>query len=445
MRKLGRPIRRHLQDDDNAALVARVWQRLDDRRPRAHRLRWAAAGALVLVVAVGAVFGVYDRHRQGIAGPLTLRSDAPLGLLAAPATESARLPMSDGSELLLSPGTTLKTLQNGNGVIELALKRGRAELEVRPGGPRRWIIDSDLLSVEVVGTHFSVARDERGAEVAVSRGVVLVRGERVPEHVQKLTAGQSLRVDAAPPAPESAASSAAEGPRAPTTPQLAAAPAAPPAGATSPSLAAAPPSAATPPLVAVPLPSVAATPPPVAVSPPSVAAAPPPVAVSPPSVAAAPPSVAAVPRSVAGPPPSVAVAPPSIERPLRAAAPRHLPSSPSATVLRRTPPAPSAAELLEQVDAARRAGKLDQAIAMLQHLAYERDPSPAAAIAAFTLGRVLLDEPADPARASRAFERALRLGLPAGLSADASSLCRESLARLNGAHAPAEIPHDRCR
>lgn len=103
-----------------------------------------------------------------------------------------------------------------------------------------------------------------------------------------------------------------------------------------------------------------------------------------------------------------------------------------------TPPA-STTELLDEVDALRRAGRRDQATAMLQRLAY--DGSPTAAIAAFTLGRVLLDAPADPARATRAFERALHLGLPAGLSADAVALCRDALART----LHTDVPPDRCR
>jgi hypothetical protein len=82
---------------------------------------------------------------------------------------------------------------------------------------------------------------------------------------------------------------------------------------------------------------------------------------------------------------------------------------------------------------------------MLQRLAYDSDSSSAAAIAAFTLGRVLLDEPANPAHATRAFERALHLGLPAGLGADAISLCRHSWLRASGARSAAEVPHDRCR
>ena len=101
----------------------------------------------------------------------------------------------------------------------------------------------------------------------------------------------------------------------------------------------------------------------------------------------------------------------------------------------------STTQLLEEVDALRRAGRRDQATTMLQRLAYDDAGSPSAAIAAFTLGRVLLDEPADPARATRAFERALHLGLPAGLSADAVALCRDALTRAGHA----EVPHDRCR
>jgi transmembrane sensor len=379
MRKVERPIRQHLQTDEEAALVARVWQRLDDRRPGQQRRRWIWASALLLLVFSGALYGLNERRRVALGRqPLTLRSDTPLGLIEAPANAPAQLQMSDGSEILLSAGGRMKTLQNGDGVLELALQQGRAELEVRPGGPRHWVIDADLVSVEVVGTHFSVARDAQGVGVSVERGVVLVRGERVPDRVQKLTAGQSLRVDSVP----------------------------------SPS----PPSQ------------------PIAVAGSGVKFAP-----TPPAVKA---DVPAIKADV----PAVKADVPAVERP----APRHVgsaavaPVSASKTNATSLPHHPSTAQLLDQVDAARRAGQLDQAIAMLRKLAYD-DSSPTAAIAAFTLGRVLLDERAAPAQATLAFERALHIGLPAGLSADALSLCRQSLSRSGNAEHPADLSHDRCQ
>ena len=69
---------------------------------------------------------------------------------------------------------------------------------MRPGGPRRWSIECGIATVEVVGTRFTVERTAGGAHVAVERGVVLVRGERVRDRVQRLVAGESLDVGEAP-------------------------------------------------------------------------------------------------------------------------------------------------------------------------------------------------------------------------------------------------------
>jgi transmembrane sensor len=62
--------------------------------------------------------------------------------------------------------------------------------------------------------------------------------------------------------------------------------------------------------------------------------------------------------------------------------------------------------------------------------ALRADPrSPAAGLAAFTLGRLALDRLGDPARAARAFERVIELGSPHGLLEDAYARRAEALIR----------------
>lgn len=107
-------------------------------------------------------------------------------------------------------------------------------------------------------------------------------------------------------------------------------------------------------------------------------------------------------------------------------------------------PRDNAVELLLAADVARLSHHPAKAVSPLQTVLDRYPSDPRAPLAAFTLGRVLLDAPADPARATRAFERALHLGLPAGLSADAIALCREALAHA-GQSATSDLPHDRCR
>jgi len=72
---------------------------------------------------------------------------------------------------------------------------GRALFDVQPGGPRKWSIEAGLATVEVVGTRFTVTREAVRVTVEVERGTVLARGERVPERVKRLVAGERLDVE----------------------------------------------------------------------------------------------------------------------------------------------------------------------------------------------------------------------------------------------------------
>jgi transmembrane sensor len=77
----------------------------------------------------------------------------------------------------------------------LFLQSGRALFDVQHGGPRRWSIEAGLATVEVTGTRFTVQRSTTSVVVEVERGVVLVRGERVTDRVQRLGAGERLQID----------------------------------------------------------------------------------------------------------------------------------------------------------------------------------------------------------------------------------------------------------
>jgi hypothetical protein len=80
--------------------------------------------------------------------------------------------------------------------------------------------------------------------------------------------------------------------------------------------------------------------------------------------------------------------------------------------------ATSIEELLELADIARLSGHPQDAVAPLKRALDAFRSSRQAALAAFTLGRVLLDQLNSPPPAAEAFERALVLGLPRGLRAD---------------------------
>jgi len=196
MSKLRAPLRLTLDDLPSEEEIQRIWQRVQKRRARRRARRelrpavwvgaaFAAACAALLVLA-------WVRPSPN-AGPLTTAGQA-LAQVVGDATNAGVLELSDGSRIVVDPGARLEVLENSSRTFGVALRTGRAAFDVRPGGPRRWTIEAGLATVEVVGTRFTVARAPGFVDVSVERGVVVVRGERVPDRVRKLVAGERLVV-----------------------------------------------------------------------------------------------------------------------------------------------------------------------------------------------------------------------------------------------------------
>ncbi len=206
------PICRVLEDPVDERRVARMWRRIEARRSGRPRrldlgvLGWAAAGALLALcalVVVGRFSASPGSGPPAIAsvtrGPLLLKDGKPLTLTEVPPGGTAQtLALSDGSEVVLEPATVLDPLVAADREVVLLLPRGRATFHVEPGGPRRWLIEAGLATVEVVGTRFTVTRNEGSVKVEVEHGIVLVRGPTVPNGVARLEATQSIVVTAAP-------------------------------------------------------------------------------------------------------------------------------------------------------------------------------------------------------------------------------------------------------
>jgi transmembrane sensor len=201
------PLRDALRDPIGPEDARRMWSAIDGQwRPRqasrlSLRLALAAAamlGALALLwvllipgrttVAPGASVAV------AAAGPLALENGEALGKFAAPADNGATVRFNEGSHIELDAKAELDPLINAADAVTWLLSRGRITVDVKPGGPRRWSIECGVATVEVVGTRFTVDRDPAGVMIRVEHGVVLVRGERVPQRVQRLTAGDQLVV-----------------------------------------------------------------------------------------------------------------------------------------------------------------------------------------------------------------------------------------------------------
>lgn len=195
---LRQPIKDGLERKLDDARLAAVWRRVRQaRRGRSSQRAWRLAFVALPLAAVAVV--LWLRLPRTVA-PLKL---ADATSLAAPdaitTTEAPRtVDFDDGSRITLSPGGLLQTVANQGRVFGTKLVRGRAEFRVRPGGPRRWIVQAGRVTVEVVGTHFVVDRGPRVVSVAVHRGEVLVRGAAVDGGAKSLHVGESLAVPDVP-------------------------------------------------------------------------------------------------------------------------------------------------------------------------------------------------------------------------------------------------------
>src|SRR5690606_30409094 len=162
-----------------------------------------------------------------------------------------RVVLSDGSAIELAEQSSLEVLSNDRESFVTVLRQGRGTFDVKPGGSRRWRIEAGPVEVEVVGTRFTVERSADQVFVHVERGAVLVRGNTVPDRVQRLNAGAGLVVgrepkEPVPPvpakttAPDASASSETP-PQEPSPEDAPAHDASPTAAPASPSLSAPPP------------------------------------------------------------------------------------------------------------------------------------------------------------------------------------------------------------
>ncbi|HEY5281287.1 MAG TPA: FecR family protein [Polyangia bacterium] len=196
------PLKDHLVDPVDDAAIHRIGERIDERlrRPRPRRL---LPLALVGATAVAAVtVAAWRIHRD--AGPLRFADGRELVAMDA-VTTAGEFALSDGSRIRLSPGAHFEPLESSGTTFSAIVTQGRADFEVRPGGPRHWVIECGLATVEVIGTSFSCDRETGRLRLVVRHGAVLVRGERVPNRARRLLAGESLELaeDARRPAPSS--------------------------------------------------------------------------------------------------------------------------------------------------------------------------------------------------------------------------------------------------
>jgi len=185
------PLSQHLSDDLDEGQIKQMWQRID-HAPVGGRRSWFWAPAAVLAVLLLSV-AFFRAERRAEPRQLALSSGSAPTVLSAGAAPSASR-FDDGSQVSLASGTRLEVLRNDARSFVTALRRGGVTFDVKPGGPRHWVIEAGELSVEVVGTRFRVERGLTATRVSVEHGIVMVRGERVPGGSVRLTAGKSFEL-----------------------------------------------------------------------------------------------------------------------------------------------------------------------------------------------------------------------------------------------------------
>jgi transmembrane sensor len=398
-----------------------MWNDLNARRTVRKRgwgepTRWLVLAAGFAAIMLGMAWG-RDSSWFGAraAGPLLAADGRALPVRIQPDAGHAALDLSDGSRVTVAERARLDVLETSGRTVALALRSGRARFDVRPRGPRTWRIDCGSLTVEVVGTAFVIERTLSALHIEVLRGAVLVRGESVPDGVQRLNGGQSLRLGNAPENARSrAASRPPSGAAAPSSGESAAlqleapsasAPVAPIAGE---SMAVEPDARSVARAASESVELAART-----------SAAPP--AVKPTAASRARASAAPAMRSAA--PPFTGSAAPAlasqVRGPLDGALVRPAGGDP-------TPVELEVEALLRQSDAMRLAGWPEAAVALLTRVVEAQPRDVRAALAAFALARLHLGVLAEPARAIRDLQQALALGLPAALREDAYAKLAEA-------------------
>ncbi len=289
------------------------------------------------------------------------------GVVTPESFDDATLALDDGSRVSLETGTRLEILENAGDHVRFWLHEGSASFDVVPGGPRRWAIESGLVTVEVLGTSFRVEHRAHEVEVSVTRGTVLVRGPTAPGGMQRLHAGDRIVVPFdAPPTSTTAAL---------VTPE------------------------------ATPTQAPAIDAPTSLIEPASIAR-----------------TASARGTTARSEDPETSTTSPEVV-------------STEIAPVAETPEIQPALARMREADSLRRAGRLDEAVALLGAIV-EDTSADDRALAAFTLGRLELDRRQHPREAAAAFSRAIELGIRAPLLEDARARRVQALSRFD--HAAAE-------
>ncbi|MCV6605387.1 MAG: FecR domain-containing protein [Porticoccaceae bacterium] len=155
-------------DPDIAAFIEQAESQSAVRQPVQHR--WTVAASLV--VAVAAVFGLFQWDSGSVSEPAGLRYVSGIG-------EQKTVKLEDGSVVTLNTGTELLVSMSDN-VRSLELRRGEAYFDVAKDPQRPFSVQLDERSVTALGTEFNIYRTPQNYTIAVLEGEVSLHKSEQP-------------------------------------------------------------------------------------------------------------------------------------------------------------------------------------------------------------------------------------------------------------------------
>ncbi|MGZ3475662.1 MAG: FecR domain-containing protein [Polyangiales bacterium] len=156
---------------------------LEKKKPRTV---WIAAAAAAVLVASG-TFAYSKLHH----------APAPIASTTA-VPDASKMMLADGSEAVLSPDARVQIEEQGEEQVRIAQTAGNVRYDVVPNPKRKFAVKVGDVTVNVLGTAFSVALKDQKVTVVVERGHVEVDAPDAEGGTRKteLHVGESLQVAA---------------------------------------------------------------------------------------------------------------------------------------------------------------------------------------------------------------------------------------------------------
>ncbi|CAN5422227.1 FecR domain-containing protein [soil metagenome] len=151
----------------------------------------AIAASLMLMVGAGSGIYLFNSHYDSRAVQISDAAPATAAKFATAIGGHRVIPLDDGSKVELNTASAIRTSINEDG-REVWLEKGEAYFEVAHLSGRPFIVHAGSRTVTVLGTKFSVRRDEDKITVSVVEGRVRVADSRDASPATVITGGDMV-------------------------------------------------------------------------------------------------------------------------------------------------------------------------------------------------------------------------------------------------------------